>query len=616
MAFWNQRIFNANRFYSEWEEKFKCSLLEQYYEGFMWKGRRDYITVNYKPYALNLVYSTIKIKLANLLFQKPAFLLTPRPGNSQWNLDFATQSAELKQDVLNTIIQNPNSNFTDNVRLSALDAFFRFGILEVGYAADWRNPQKDDLLFSDHGDDPDDQAKVVEDNAVPVNERLYFKRINAKRFRVAVSDATELNDHEWCGYYDFYYTKTLKKTKGIKFPAEYQNAIVSADYNDTGLYSGQSQDKRPDFLRLLNEGEISKVWHIWDMVEKKRLLLLDDDFSELWSTDCDRLPFTDLRWDYRLEGFYPLPPVFQWVSPQDEINEAREQTRSFRRRFTRKFHYKKNGVAPEEVEKFSSGPDGVVIERIDDVGIEPIQNPEQGQTAQEALIIAKDDFNVVSGTSAEARGQSSDRETATQAKLVDARAQVRESAEQMDFSVWLCEIGRQALTTAQESLASGLWIKYTTNPDEATAMTEVQTNQPIYKFVTSQQIDDGYDFDLDVDVMNQTPAAMQQAQTALTTFLSLCHQFPEVNMSPVLIRKVAIVAGMRDERVIHQYQQVALLAMAAKASQQSLQQNGQLLSQAAPNLMPGNGNAANANVAQMASPTGEQTQAQIQQQLQ
>ena len=618
-SFWAQRIFNATKFYSEWEEKFKCRILEEYYEGQMWKGRRDYISVNYNPYQLNLIYSTIKTKLAGLLFQKPSFLLSPRPGNAQWNLDFAAQSSELKQDVLNTLVQNPNANFVDNVKLAALDSFFRFGLLEVGYAADWRNPQKDDPLLSDHNseDGPEDNPKVLEDNTVPVNERMYFKRINPKRFRVSVSDATELNDHEWCGYFDFYYTKLLKKTKGVKWPQEYSNALVSADYTDTGLFSGSDKNQRPDFLRLLSEGEISRVWHIWDMVEKRRLLLLDENFEELWSTDCDRLPFKDLRWDFRLEGWYPIPPVFQWLSPQDEINEAREQTRSFRRRFTRKFQALKDQIDPLEIEKFVSGPDGIVIEvkKID--ALVPIQNPEQGQTAEQALLIAKDDFYTVSGNSSNI--QATDRQTATASKIVDQKAEIRESAEQMDFSVWLCEIGRETLVSAKENLVEGLWVKYSTNPDEATALADVQQNQPIFKYVTSQQIDDGYDFQVDLDVINQTPAAQAAQQQSFVTFLSLTHQFPEIAMSPVLIRKAAMVAGMRDERVIHQMQQVAVLSMAAKAAQQAATQ-GQTLSQVAgtgpnPN-MPGGGNAATAQVGQMASPMPQQTQNQLDQQLQ
>src|SRR5271170_592598 len=134
--FWETRIFNANKYYSEWSTKFKCDILERYYEGEQWKGRRDFVTVNYNPYMLNLVYSTIKVKLAGLVFQKPAFLISPKPGGNDWNEDMAMQSAGIKQDMLNTVIQNPNANFASNIKKAARDSFFRFGLIEVGYAAD------------------------------------------------------------------------------------------------------------------------------------------------------------------------------------------------------------------------------------------------------------------------------------------------------------------------------------------------------------------------------------------------------------------------------------------------------------------------------------------------
>ena len=610
MSYWGQRIFNSNKFYADWESKFKCRILEEYWECQQWKGRRDWITVNYNPYTLNLFYTTIKTKLANLLFQKPTFQISPRPGNSQWDLDFAVRSAELKQDVLNTIIQNPNSNFTSNVRLSLLDSYLRFGLLEIGYAADWRNPQKEDPLLSDHGEDePEDKPRLVEDNPVPTNERFYFKRINPRRFRVAVSDATELNDHEWCGYYEFFYTKFLRKTRGIKFPSDIQNGVVSADYTDANIFSGSEQNPKPDFLRLLTEGEISKVWHIWDNIEHKRLLLLEDgnSYEELWGGENERLPFKDLRWDFRQEGFYPMPPSFQWLSQQDEINEAREQARSYRRRFTRKFGAKK-GVPPLALEKFTSGPDGVIIEDIDENDIFAIQNPDQTQTTQQELLIAKDDFYTISANSSNI--QASDRETATQSKILAQKQSVRESAEAMDFSVWLGGIGRETLVQAQEKLETGLWIKYTSNPSEQ-VLTDMQVDAPVYKWITAQHLSDGYDFDIDLDVMNNTPAAQQAAQQSYASFLAMVHQFPEVAMSPVLIRETAYRCGYRNEKVIHQMQQVAALSMAAKASQAANQQ-GQMLSQ----VQPGNGqNPASAQVSQMASPTAEQTETQIQQQL-
>lgn len=608
-SYWQNKITNADKLYKEWETTYKCETLYRYYKGDQWRSKIGTLVANYQPYTINLFYSTIKIKMASLLFQRPSFIISPRPGNSDWDLDFAAKSAELKQDVLNTIVKNPNSNFVRQAKLAALDSFFWFGLMEVGYAADWRNPQKEAPLLSSHGDDDKDEekAKVISDNEVPVNERFYFKRIPPKRFRVSVSDATELNDLEWCGYYEYFYTSHLKKTKGIKWPKDGPDtSYFSGNYS---AELGRGDSEKPEFLKLLKDGSISKVWHIWDSIEHTRNLFLDGCFEDpLWQGDFERLPFQDLRWDSLLEGWYPMPPCFQWLSEQDEINEAREQTRSYRRRFTRKFQYIDGQVDQEEVDKFASGPDGVLIKTAVKDAITPIQNPEQGPTAERALLIAKDDFNTVSGTSAEARGQSTDRETATQAKIVDARAAVRESAEALDFSNWICLIGREVLCQAQEKLVDGLWVKYTSDPSEQ-ILTEVKANQPIFKYIKAQDVSDGYDFDIDIDVMNATPQAMEQAKQSFISFITIVQQFPAIAMSPVLIREAAMRVGYRNEKVINQMQQAAILAMAAKASAVA-NSKGQTLGEATGQ------NPQSTQNAQMATPELGQIQQQITQQLQ
>jgi hypothetical protein len=84
-------------------------------------------------------------------------------------------------------------------------------------------------------------------------------------------------------------------------------------------------------------------------------------------------------------------------------------------------------------------------------------------------------------------------------------------------------------------------------------------------------------------------------------------------MSPVLIRKAAMVAGMRDERVIHQMQQTAVLSLAMKAQQQALNQGTTLGSQLNNQGQQAPGAT---QVSQMASPTVAQTQKQLEQQLQ
>lgn len=603
---WFNRLHNANRLYQDWETRFKCITTEDYYRGFQWRFRVPTNDINYNPYTINLFYSTIKTKLAGLIFQRPSYLIAPSPGNMQWDMDFAVRSATIKQDALNAIIRNKNMNFAKHCKRAARDSFFRFGMIEVGYAADWRNPQKEDPLLKSWNDDDINEKKdrVLDDNEVPLNERFYVKRVNPRRFRCSVSDANDLNDHEWVGYYDYYYTRTLKKTEGIKWPSESGDTYLGADYATGILADTSSKYNEPEYVRLLAAGSISKVWRIWDLVSHNELLLLDGNLCDpLWEAPFERLPLIDIRWDEDFEGFLPMPPAFQWISPQNEINEAREQTRSYRRRFTRKFQAMEGAIAEEEKEKFASGPDGVIITVKRENAITPIQNPEQGQTAENALLLAKDDFNVISGTSNAARGQIADRETATQSKIVDMRSQIRESAEQLDFSTFLCEVGREILAQASEKLIDGMWIKYTHNPSEQ-MLTDMQINQPVFNYITSQDLSDGYDFEIEVDIQNATPAAMEQAKQAFMTFVAFLQNYPMISLSPVLIREAAFRIGYRNERVIQQMQQAAVAQMMMQ------QLGGQATGGGS------NNSAASTQVAQQATPDVEAIQQQVNQQLQ
>lgn len=608
---WSLRIDNATRVKRDWETRYKCDLLYDYYKGFQWKSRREWLSINYNPYSLNLVYSTIKIKMASLLFQRPKFVITPRPGASQWNLDFAVRSAQIKEDTLNAIVSNPHMRFVQHVKLAAIESFFRFGLLEVGYAADWRNPQKVDahLKSWDNPETPEAKDRVIDENELPEKERFYVKRIPAKRFICSVSDQINLEDQDWCGYCDYYYTSVLKKTKGIKWPDDDTTDILSADYASAILADPSSKLDQPELQALMSQGAITKVWHIWDLVTRERLLLREDaSMSELWSAPFERLPLIDIRWDYLLEGFYPIPPVFQWLSPQDEINESREQTRSYRRRFTRKFQALKGAMTEDEKEKFASGPDGVICEVTQIDAIKAIENPDQTVTTNNALLIAKDDFNIISGTSAEARGQDVDRATATQSKIIDARAQIRESSEQLEFTEVMCAIGREIIATAQEKMSLGMMIQVSSKNPGDDFLQDYQLSQAEYQYISSQDLADGYDFDINMDVMNATPAAMEAEKQAFITFISLIQNFPALAMSPILIREAAYRSGYKNERVIQQYQQAAL-------AQQLMQQQAASAKNQQAQAAGGGANVATTQIQQQATPTADLIQQQIGQQL-
>lgn len=559
---WQLRIMNAGKDHDEWAQRFRVNACEDYYEGRQWRNS-DY-RPGYTPYVLNLVQTTIRTKLASLIFQRPAYKLSPKPGFSDWNLEQAIQSATLKEDTLNTLIQNPNLDFVQTMKDIALDSFLRFAVVEVGYAADWQNPANLSPVVDDEKTVDAEKPKIIGVPEIPVNEYVYCKRIDPTHFRCATGPAKTLKKKNWVGYYEDYYVSDLKAQKGLKWPeGGITGGGFASDYkmpDSDGLRLSESE------MGILKDGKTLRCWHIWDQSANKRLLLIDDTFHELWSGDYERLPLIDLRWIFRTKGFYPIPPVFSWLCPQDEINESREQMRSYRRRFTRKFQSVKDSIEEEEKTKFETGGDGTIVEVKQANAITAIENPSLPNVVAEAAMVGKDDFQVVSGSSSEVRGNV-DRQTATASTIQDQRLKIIESAEQLDFTTFACLIGREILQTAVEKMTQQMWVKYSLDPgDQPTVLQDAQIIQHTYKIISAADLSDGYDYTVDLDMINATPQAMEADSQAYLKFLGVVAQFPMVAMSPVLIRETAYRCGYRNEKVITDLQQVAVLSMVAKAS--------------------------------------------------
>lgn len=619
---WQSRIEQANKYYKAWEDRFSCDTLENYYEGYQWKlANGIQLTLGggvRRPYTVNLVYTTIKRKVANITYTYPEFILTPRPGQMDWNQDFAVQSAQLKQDVLNTVASDPRMELVEDIRLAAIDSFFRFSVIEVGYGKDWKNPNKPKMHLKSH-DNPeimDDKDKVVDDPIASENTAAYTKWISARRFRVSMADDVKLRNCDWCGYYSFMKIKDLKKTNGIKWPANYTSNYYSVDIADATKYFSETGYSTEAAKDMVDRGQICKVWHIWDNITKKRLLILDGRFEELYSEDFERLPFSTHRADLSLKGWYPIPPVWQWLSPQNEVNEAREQVRTYRRRSSRKFEVTKGEHDPDELDKLTNNEDGTVIvtKRKDgQPSVRPIQNPQIDANIVDGLTMAKDDFDIVASIPV-ARGRASDRQTATATRQIASDQSIVESLEQIDFSRFVAAIGREILLQLAEKMPTGMWVKMTVDPgDEQSMFEELQANKPIFEYITSQELEDGYDFDVLCNVINSTPENMLKEKTAFLEFVAITVQYPQIAMSPTLIRESAYRCGYKNERVIKEMQKQAILAMMEKANMAG----NSLIAQGLIPQQGGQGNGQSQGMAQRQLPNSmAEIQAQLTNQLQ
>jgi hypothetical protein len=576
--YWRDRLACANQYFQEWESRFYCEKLVEYYENFQ-HAAVDISSLSSRPYTVNLIYSAIQTKISNMLLQHPEFEVVAKPEFSDWDQETAYASAMTKQDVINTIIENPDLYYVDTITQAALDYWFYFSVIEVGFATDWRNPNKlppkmkSRLLYQDLGD----KDKVDEDFEINISESIYFKWIPARRFRVSIADNYVLKNCAWCGYYTYYYRRALENIKDIKFPEEYieYNSRWSPEYKGPARIIGASENNEKessDLEYLIRNNEVEKVWMIWDNHAQEKILLHDATGFPMWSEPEDTITLATHRANYRLKGWYPIPPVWYWISPQNEINEAREQMRNYRRRYKRKFAALKGKVDTSELEKLANDIDGEVIIEKEREAIRGIANPEIGVTISADLNQSYADFNHVSGSSQVREGN---RETATKSRIISVKEQVRENVERQRFDIFICQTARLGLLQLKNRGTLPMMIKYTIDPSE-NLLEEVQIHGPAYRQIQTQDLDDGYDFYVKINVKDGSAAQTEEEMQKFVAFLSLTTQFPQIALSPTLIREAAYKVGYRNEKVIREMQQMALLVKMSQMAQMMPQgQNGQ-----------------------------------------
>jgi len=604
---WLERIRKACEYYDQWESKYKCRILEKYLDGSVSTAAGG----TELSYYLNLFFSSTKVKSPSLCFNRPSYSLTPKPWKLDFNPEVAMTTARLKEDTLNSFIQESSLNFAEEIKMCLLDSWSYFGVMEVGYAANWiQNPNagkpilKADYFDEESGDDPGDTLK--EPDEIPEKEYVYFKRIPAHRFRVGGSDSHNTERNNWVGYYEFVRTDDLLANK------KYLDNLDEKDWP-----SGRSDDYYADFAgpedekNFTSNGDYTKIWKIWDIRAKVKCIILATPEKCIYKEPFKRLPIFGLRFDYKRTGWYPVPVTFNWKSPQDEINESRNQMRNHRRRVRQMWQAMEQTVDPDEIDKFVHGPDATVIFVKRDQAIQPINNAPLDSSIVQSLQVSTDDFDKIAGTSNPQRGVS-DRTTATEATTIENRARVREDLEREVVAEWLCNIGREVLLTIIEKFTEPFWIKL--NRDMGEPGEEVQDLQQRYQLVHSAMLEDSTDFELEASVTSLSPVTNEVEKKKFLEFMSILQNFPIMSLHPTIIREAAYRCDYRNEQVIRAMQQMAQLSMMAKANegQQNLaNQEGQ------PKESQGEqSNYAQAKVAQMTPPQQEEIRQQMANQVQ
>ena len=574
-----------------WMTKFKVDALKKYYEGTHYEGQSD-------EYYVNMFWSTIEQKLPNMVFTFPRFFISPKPSELKLDAEQTFVTASNLEDAIFDWTSDERNKFADEAEMACLDAFFGFGVLETGYSASFiENPNvsKPEIPGDYNSDKKNQVGKEVEISVE--DENIYVKQIPFENFYVSSMNHRYLDRCDWFGYYEFMRVADLKANKKLINT----DKLVAGTYASMEMASGiQGFDDEEDARK---HGEIAgdyvKVWKIWDNRSKKRFYYCEDAEVILHEKKWKINPIDILHFRFPRKGFYPIPYTYNWIPMQNELNETRESHRVHRRKFKRLYEVVKGTAEKDDVMTLINGPDGGVLEVKTKGNINPVPTAELGASANIAMQVTKEDFNVVAGTTSEWQGQG-DRITATQASITNSRAVVRESRERILVGKFLVKVAKKILITMKENFVKKRVVQTARKDDQFGNDIEFKNKfreiDPLSDFG-----DDKFDFGVTVSVESMSPVQQEEDKNKFIQFISLLKQFPEMSMHPGIIREMAFQVGYKNETTIRYFQQMAQLSMASQIAQG--QQN-----------MQGQGNLAQNTVEQNNPPNVEEVRNQLGQQ--
>ncbi len=589
---WEEKIEEANKYHDAWANLFMVKALEDYEEGFQ-------VAEHTEAYVLNLFYSTIAVKTPTLKFTNPIFDVSPSAATVTEHQENAYEIAENIEDTLNTYVTDEKNNFPQEILSGIEDSWSRFGIWEVGYESTWiDNPKvKSPKVRSDYVPGVDkrrERSRRSDPELIPEQERIYCVNIPAEHFRVSTNDATELWQCDWVGYYDYVRVEDLLALPGLKNKEELSRR---ASLETTGEDDAEVKAK----IEFGGSLDIVKIWKIWDLRAKRKYCFSGS--VEFYNKPYEIFPFESLRFKRRkkTKGWYPLPVTFNWLSPQNEINETRNANRDHRRRFKRVYVANKQAFEDEAQETvqnvFINGEDGTVLWANRDGAIAPVPNADIGSSVPLAMQVTKDDFNIISGTSSEQRGES-DRTTATQAVLTNQSAKIRDTSERMTVAAVIQRLGKKIQSFYQSKTVNAFSVQ---SPQKGQLLDNFSSVQKVREIDPIIDLGDStFDYNLQLKISSISITAAEEDKTSMIEFLNLLNAYPQFSLSPTLIRELAFKVGYRNDKVIRELQQLAQLQMVGLQEQLG----GQV----------GQGTAEPGNqqlLEQMSPPTGEQVRNQL-----
>lgn len=580
---WQERIRLAAAIKKAWVRKFQCDKGWDWYEGYQGANAHLLADPEQDRYIINLIYPTIEVKIPSLYFHNPKATVVPRQSREDDPDSDIQARAQIREDTVNTFMSDPRMRMKKHTNLSLKESFFYFGVVRVGYEADYIvNPNYGKpILDGDTGKallDDDGETPLTQPQIVPSDESVYVRRIPPQNFLVSARAEFILENCDWCGYFEWVYASDLKKDPNVinrdkikasgKFSDDYTGKIDLGENYADGFMSTEEVASKTGMV---------KVWCITNIRSKEEFWIPDSGKFYLKKPQAyEVFPYEDLKYHERKEGYYPMPPHFNWLSPQAEINDTRQMQRIHRKRMVRRYQMYKNSIDVEERAKLESGGDGTIVEtNVPVPAIIPIEDAPLDFSVTRNVPQSKEDLMDITATGSDQRqGGGNGPETATEATVVETRARIRESYGQEIIATWITGIARKLLQTIEAHVQLPFIIKRNVDPTAPGAIMESMEVAFIWQEVLASEMGD-LNYDVSVAAESLSPvnedverAKFSEVMLTLSSNLNLMLMY---RTSDALLRKFLNLYGMRNEKIVQQVKlalEVVLLANTGGASGQ------------------------------------------------
>lgn len=554
-ALWEERISRAlKKREDDWEKPFRVEIATQYMEGRQRPPEvpaQEWITVN-------KIYSHMQAQLPVLYSLDPYYFVKLKKSFEPNPMMIALYEAkaEVRQNHLNYL--KKELCLKETARLAIQDAHPAFGVIKTHYVADEvENETAGTPILGADGEPlvDDDGEQLLEPEVIPMNERYAIDRVHWKDLLFSEDAGTLETKWHWVAERFRITPEEAKKRKLISKSA-FNDATLQAKDEKTdssgifgGLFKKSKLSTDPKKTRDVYVG-----WEIYDLDNKQWLIILEGSKTPAvmpgpLPAGVEGHPYSILRFTYRDESPYPVPPLSQAIDPQKEYNLARSRLLVHRKRFNRKYEVFVQALEDEtELDKLESGEDGVIIRKqTPGDAVKPIQDAPLDQQSYIEINHLNNDITEVMGSPGSARGVA-DADSATEAALLDKRLDIREGDRISQVSDWLADIGRKLDQLVQAHITK----------DEAIKVSGPNAEQSWKLVRTTDYADINGEYEYAVDVGSTRPRLPQLERSSWLAFLQVLGGFPHIMTSPRLMKKLAEMHDITDDTMIEEIRQIGL----------------------------------------------------------